>query len=173
MLSEPIVNYDPSRTYGGSGKAVHKVVVIQVTNCEKWNVGNLEGHIELGENVERDFNCDVERVTRLKVVETKEGQVIFWVLSTSVSNMSSFDVRYLQGAVAAVVVLESSDRETIHNATELLRVVCKSFSMPAMLVVGGRVSKGAIDLGSSREFANLAAKVVSFAQVGRPDMRAS
>ena len=173
MLSEPIVDYDPSRTYGGSGKAVHKVVVIQVRNHEKWNLGNLEGHIELGKNLGCDLDCDVERVTRLKVVETKEGQVVFWVFSTSVSNMLGFEVSYLQGAVAAVVVLESSDRETIHNATELLRAICKLFSMPAMLVVGGNVNEGAIGLGSSHEFANLASKVVSFAQIGRAEIRAS
>nr|MDO8100565.1 hypothetical protein [Candidatus Njordarchaeota archaeon] len=173
MLSEPIVNYGPPRTYEGSGKTVHKVVVIQVRSTDRWEVRRLEDHREFGENVERDSDGYVEGVLGARVVQIKEGQVVFWVLSTSVRNVLGFEVSYLQGAVAAVVVLESSDRETIHNATELLRAICKLFSIPVMLVVGGSVSKGAISLGSTHEFASLASKVVSFAQIGRAAIRAS
>ena len=173
MLSEPIVNYDPPRTYEGSGKAVHKVVVIQVRSVDRWNPATPEAHIGPEENVEYDSDGDVVGVMGSKVVEIKEGQVVFWVLSTSVKNTLGFEVSYLQGAVAAVVVLESSDPETIHNSTELLRAICKLFSMPVMLIVGGRVSEGAIGLGSSREFANLASKVVDFAQIGRAEIQSS
>jgi hypothetical protein len=173
MLSEPIVNSDPSQTYDGSGKAVHKVVVIQVRSYNSWDAGSLDEQKEPRENTEVGFDSDAEGVLGAKVVEINEGQIVFWVLSTSVRNTLGFEVSYLQGAVAAVVVLESSDRETIHGATELLRAICKLFSMPVMLIVGGRVSEGAIGLGSSHDFANLASKVVSFAQISRAESQAS
>jgi hypothetical protein len=173
MLSEPMVNYDPPRTYEGSGKALHKVVVIQVRSVDRWDPVTQERQRGHEENMEGGYDSAVEGVLGSRVVEIEEGQIVFWVLSTSVRNTLGFEVSYLQGAVAAIVVLESSDRETIHNATELLRAICKLFSMPAMLVVGGRVSDGAIGFGSSREFANLASKVVDFAQIGRAEIHAS
>jgi hypothetical protein len=174
MLSESRVNCDqPETAYQALGKAMHKVVVIQVRSTESWLSRGLEGYGGNGENLEYGPDSDVERVLGARVVEVKDGQIVFWVLSTSVRNTLGFEVSYLQGALAAVVVLESSDRETIHSATELLRAICKLFSIPVMLVVGGRVSEGAIGLGSSREFASLASKVVSFAQIGRAAIQAS
>jgi len=174
MLSESRVNYDPPRTaYEASGGAMHKVVVIEVRSTCSWGVRGPGGREVYVENLERGLDSDAGQVLGARVVELKEEQIVFWVLSASVRNVLGFEVSYLQGAVAAVVVLESSDRETIHSATELLRAICKSFSIPVMLVVGGRVGEGGIGLGSTREFANLASKVVNFAQIGRAAIQAS
>nr|MDO8132822.1 hypothetical protein [Candidatus Njordarchaeum guaymaensis] len=172
-MSESTVDRNTPRTYESSGKTMHKVVVIKVRRTGSWGVGHLESCEERREYLEGDLDSEVGRVLGSRIVDIKEGLVVFWILSMGNRNTLGFEASYLQGAVAAVVVLESSDRETVHGATELLRTICKSFSIPVMLVVGGKVSEGPIGFGLTPEFASIASKVVSFAQVGRQIIRGS
>jgi hypothetical protein len=75
--------------------------------------------------------------------------------------------------VAAVVVLERSDRETIQGCADLLRGICKSFSIPIMIVVGGGTGEDALGLESPLELVRMASKITGFARVDQGTFRAS
>jgi len=170
-----MANYEPAGNASeASVKVLNKVVVIQVRSAPgTLGIRGVEDRRDSGENLEHGSSGDLGRVLGARIVKAKDGWIVFWVLSTSARNALGFEASYLQGASAAVVVLESSDRRTVHSSTELLRAICKLFSIPVMLVVGGNVNEGMMGIGSTREFANLASKVVSFARIGSATVHAS
>jgi hypothetical protein len=108
-----------------------------------------------------------------RVVDLKDGRVVFWFIKRCAGKCVGFEFSFLQGAMAAIVVLELSDHETIQATTELLRDICKAFSIPVMLVVGGRISEDLVGLESPSGLAEMASRVITFSHAGRKALQAA
>jgi hypothetical protein len=127
-----------------------------------------------GESDSSHLEVNKGQVLGSKTVDLKHGRVIFWFLKRIAGKNIDFEFSFLQGAAAAVVVLELSDRETIHMTKELLRDICKLFSIPVMLVVGGTMQDDLVAQGSPTSLEEIALRVVSFAyDVRTSSVRAS
>ncbi|WXG46595.1 MAG: hypothetical protein WED05_08065 [Candidatus Atabeyarchaeum deiterrae] len=173
-VSDKVVENNPP--IGGdnaSSRTVRKVVVIQVKSRGGYERASLQENREYERPGTDSFDRGEGHVVGTRVVDLNDGRVAFWILSKSPGKNLGFEVSFLQGATAAIVMLELSDWETIQSASELLRSICKEFSIPVMLVVGGRVGDDAIGLGSPVELARTASKVITYAHVGRKVISAS
>jgi hypothetical protein len=164
----------PTRNDGSSPREVRKVVVIQVKR-RTWfeSKSILDGGVYSDDGI-NDGGRNTGHVLGTKVVDLKDGRVVFWLIKRTAGKNLGFEYSYLQGAAAAIVFLDLSDRETIQVTKELLRDICKVFSIPVMLVVGGTMGENSIDSESPVGLGELASKVISFTHdVGKTPALAS
>jgi hypothetical protein len=160
--SEPPLRIDRS-----SPRAVRKVVVIQVKRRLWSEASSMVDPLRYDDGENFDFGRSSGQVLGTKIVDMKDGRVVFWFLKRSAGKNLGFEFSFLQGAAAAVVLLELSDRETIHMTKELLRDICKVFPIPVMLVVGGAMQEDLAGPGSSTGLEEIASRIVSFVHEGR------
>lgn len=163
----------PERDEESSSKPVRKVVVIQVKGKRYSSPGRFNDRGEARNVEEYDMEKSVDQVLGSKVIDLRDGRVVFWFIKRSVEKCLDFEFSFLQGAAAAIVVLELSDHQTIQATTELLRDICKVFSIPVMLVVGGKISDDLIGLESQSGFAEMASRVITFSHVGKKALQAA
>jgi hypothetical protein len=173
-LPERVVDGNsPAREEGLSSKAVRKVVVIQVKSKHYLDPGRFDNRGEIRNGGSDDSERNAGQVLGSRVVDLKDGRVVFWFIKRCASRCIDFEFSFLQGATAAVVVLELSDHETIQATTELLRDICKVFSIPVMVVVGGRISDDLVGLESASGLAEMASRVISFSHAGKKALQAA
>jgi hypothetical protein len=157
----------------GTSKSLRKVVVIQVKSKGYSPPRRFYNRGETRDTDEYDEEKRVDRVLGSRVVDLTDGRVVFWFIERSVGSSLGSEFSFLQGATAAIVVLELSDHRTIQATTELLRDICKLFSIPVMLVVGGKISDGLIGLESPHGFAEMASRVITFSHVSKKTLQAA
>jgi hypothetical protein len=161
----------PGRDEGS--KTLRKVVVIQVKSKGYTPPGRFYNRGETKNIEENDAEKGVDRVLGSKVVDLTEGRVVFWFIKRSISKCLGFESSFLQGAAAAIVVLELSDHQTIQATSELLRDICKVFTIPVMLVVGGKINDDLIGLESESGFEEIASRVITFSNAGKKTLQAA
>jgi hypothetical protein len=157
----------------GSSKTVRKVVVIQVKGKSYLDPKRLDYNRETRDASTDDLERTEGSVLGSRVVDLKDGRVVFWFIKRYACKSIGFEFSFLQGAIAAIVVLELSDHETIQATTELLRDICKVFSIPVMLVVGGRINEDLVGLESPSGLAEMASRVISFSHAGKKALQAA
>jgi hypothetical protein len=148
-------------------KSLRKVVVIQIKSVGYSPPGPIYSRGEFRKIEEYDEEKCVDRVLGSRVIDLADARVVFWFIKRSVGSSLGFEFSFLQGATAAIVVLELSDHQTIQATTELLKDICKVFSIPVMLVVGGKISDDLIGLESPVGLAEMASRVITFSQAGQ------
>ena len=143
-------------------REVRKVVVIQVKSRFGSESGTYEGNGAYGENDFSGIGRSRGQVLGSKIVDLKHGRVVFWFLKRIAGKSLGFEFSFLQGAAAAIVLLELSDRETIHMTKDLMRDICKVFAIPVMMVVGGTMGEDFIGPGEPVRLGEIASRVVGF-----------
>ncbi|WXG44018.1 MAG: hypothetical protein WED04_08305 [Promethearchaeati archaeon SRVP18_Atabeyarchaeia-1] len=157
----------PLKSDKPSLRELRKVVVIQVkgrtgSRFKNFEVGSAYPGDEVG-----DLCKSAGQVLGTRVVDLKDGRVVFWFLKKTGGKNLGFEFSFLQGAAAAIVLLELTDRETIQATKELLREICKVFSIPVMLVVGENTGEDLMGSLAPMGLGEIASKVVSFTLSGR------
>lgn len=175
MLAFPerLVEGNSPARYEGPSKSLRKVVVIQVKSRGYSPPRRIYDRGENRKLEEYDVDKVVDQVLGSKVVDLTDGRVVFWFIKRCVGKCLGFEFSFLQGATAAIVVLELSDHRTIQATTELLRDICRVFSIPVMLVVGGKMSDDLIGLESQSGFVDMASRVINFSHAGRKTLQAA
>jgi hypothetical protein len=154
----------PPEDGGPPSKTFRKVVAIFVKSRTGRNDTVNGCGLECDGLTPRELDGDVDHVIATEVVDLEDFHVIFWILSKTPTRNLGFEAFFLQGAAAAIVMLELSNREAIRSSVELLRNVCKEFPIPVMLVVGDRIAYDDIGFDSFVELAKVTSKVVAQSQ---------
>jgi hypothetical protein len=143
-------------------REVRKVVVIQVKRRFGSEYSAYERNGAYGENDVSDLDRNMGQVLGNKIMDLKHGRVVFWFLKRMAGKNLGFESSFLRGAAAAIVLLELSDRETIHMTKELMRDICKLFSIPVMMVVGGTMGEEFNGQAEPTRLGEIASRVVGF-----------
>jgi hypothetical protein len=149
---------------GTLSKTVRKVVAIFIKSQTEENDstrGEEQGTDRLTIN---GCSGNGDRVMGTEVVELENSRVVFWILSKTLSGSLGFELSFLQGAAIAVVMMELSDWKTIRSSAELLRNICREFSIPVMLVVGGKIAYDNVGSDLFVELAKTVSRVASCPQ---------
>jgi hypothetical protein len=139
-----------------------------VAVCIKRKAGYC--HSTLGARLEYEgltvngLDEDEGYVIGTQVFGLEDNSFVFWILRKNSCGSLGFETFFLQGATAAIVMLELSDRETIRSSSELLREMCKEFSIPMFLVVSVKIGAGVVNLDSFVELGKTASKVIAHGQ---------
>jgi hypothetical protein len=152
------------RSIGAPSKTVRKVVAICVKSKTEYCHPNRGARREYEGLTVNRLDGDEGHVIGTQVVDLEDNSFFFWILSKTSCRSLGFETFFLQGATAAIVVLELSDWETIRSSSELLRKMCKEFSIPVFLLVGAKVGADAVSLNSFVQLGKTALKVISHAQ---------